>query len=51
MHGSNSNYHFIIKELEEEFIDLFTSLGAKAKKYITVSVPIEKQVKRTGKNW
>ena len=43
--GSNYNYHFIIKELAEEFEkQLFTCLGENIKKYITFTVPIEKAV-------
>ena len=37
--GSNRDYHFIIKEL-----------GKNTEKYITFTVPIEKEVTRSGKN-
>ena len=48
--GSNYDYHFIIKELAEEFKKQFTSLGENTKKYITFTVPIEKKVTRIDKN-
>ena len=38
---SNHDYHFIITELAEEFEGHFTCIG---KKYITFSVPIEKEI-------
>ena len=44
---SNYDYHFIIKELSEEFEKLFTCLGENTEKYITFTVPIEKEVTRT----
>ena len=50
--GSNCDYHFIIKELEEFFKKL-TCLGEntkKYKKYITFTVPIENEVTRIDKN-
>ena len=37
--GSSNDYHFIIKELVEEFEGQFTGLGENIKKYITFSVP------------
>ena len=40
--GSTYDYHFIIKELAEEFEGQFECLGENAEKYITFSVPIEK---------
>ena len=40
----------IIKELAEEVKGQFTCLGEIAEKYITFSIPTEKEVKRTGKN-
>ena len=46
---SNYDYHFIIKELAEEF-EQFTCLGENTEKYITFSVPIEQEVKRTAEN-
>ena len=39
--GSTHDYHFIIKELAEEFKNQFTCLGENTKKYITFTVPIE----------
>ena len=47
---SNYNYHFIIKELAEEFKNQFTFLGENTEKYITFRVPIEKEVTRIDKN-
>ena len=47
--GSNSDYHFIIKELAEEFEKQFTWLGENTEKYITFSVLIGKEVTRIGK--
>ena len=44
--GSNFDYHFIIKDLTEEFEGRFTYLGKTTEKYITFSVPIEKEVTR-----
>ena len=41
--GSNYDYHFIIKELAEEFKKQFTCLGENTDKYITFTVPIEKE--------
>ena len=37
---STYNYHFIIKELTEEFEGQFEWLGENAEKYLTFSVPI-----------
>ena len=48
--GSNYDYHFIIKELAEEFRKQFTCLGENTEKYITFTVPIEKEVTRIDKN-
>ena len=44
------DYHFIIKELPEEFKTQVTCLEESSKKYITFTVPIEKEVKRINKN-
>ena len=44
--GSNYDYHFVIKELAEEFKKQFTCLGENTEKYITFSVPIEEEVTR-----
>ena len=38
--GSTYDYHFIIKELAEEFEEQFECLGENTKKYLTFSVPI-----------
>ena len=38
--SSNYDYHFIIKELANEFIGQFDCLGENKKKYKTISVPI-----------
>ena len=48
--GSNYDYHFIIKELAEEFKKQFTCLGENTEKYITFRVSIEKEVIRTDTN-
>ena len=48
--GSNHDYHFIIKESAEEFKKQFTCLGENTEKYITFTVPIEKEVIRIDKN-
>ena len=47
---SNYDYHFVIKELAEEFEKQFTCLGENTEKYINFSVPIEKELTRTDKN-
>ena len=44
--GSNYDYLFIIKELAEEFKKQFNCSGENTEKYITLTVPIEKQVTR-----
>ena len=48
--GSNYDYHFIIKEIAEEFKKQFTCFGESTEKYITFTVPIEKEVTRIDKN-
>ena len=48
--GSTYDYHFIIKELVEEFKKQFTCLGEDTEKYITFTIPIEKEVTRIDKN-
>ena len=40
--GSNYDYHFVIKELAEEFKRQFTCLGENTEQYITFTVPTEK---------
>ena len=42
--GSTYDYHFIIKELAEEFEEEFECLGENTEKYITFSVPIKKEI-------
>ena len=44
--GSKYDYHFIIKELAEEFEGEFTCFGENAKKDITFLVPIKKELAR-----
>ena len=41
--GSTYDYHFLIKELAEEFKGEFECLGEKTEKYISFSVPIKKE--------
>ena len=41
--GSKYDYHFIIKELAEEFKGQFECFREKTEKYITFSVPIKKE--------
>ena len=43
--GSNNDYHFIIKELAEEFKGQFECLGGNIEKYITFSVPIKNKLR------
>ena len=42
--GSMYDYHFLIKELAEEFDGNFECLGENMEKYITFSVPIKKRI-------
>ena len=42
--GSTYDYHFIIKQLAEEFKGQFRCLGENTEKYITSSVPIKKEL-------
>ena len=42
--GSKHDYHFIIKQLTEEFKDQFSCLGENNEKYITFSIPIKKEL-------
>ena len=42
--GSIYDYHFIIKELAEEFKEQFERLGENTEKYIAFSVPIKKEL-------
>ena len=48
--GSTYDYHFIIKELAEEFEGEFKFLGKNTEKYITFSVPIKKEITKKDKN-
>ena len=48
--GSNYDYHFLIKELAEEFKKQSTCLGENIEKYITFKVPIENNLTRNSKN-
>ena len=48
--GSNYDYHFIIKNLAEEFKKQFTCLLENTEKCITFTVPIEKEFTRIDKN-
>ena len=42
--GSTYDYHFIIKELAEEFKGQFQCLGENTEKYITFLIPIKKKM-------
>ena len=42
--GSNYDYHFIIKELANEFEGQFECLGENTEKYKTFSIPIKEEV-------
>ena len=48
--GSTYDYHFIIKELAEEFERPFKCLGENTEKYIAFSVPIKKQITKIDKD-
>ena len=48
--GSNHKYHFIIKELPNEFEGQFESLGVNTEKGSTFPVPIEKEVTNINKD-
>ena len=50
LNGSNYNYNFIIKKLEEEFDGQFNCFGENTEKYITFTVPTEKEVIKIYKN-
>ena len=47
---SNYNYRFCKKELAEQFKKQFTCLDENIEKYITFTVPVEKEVTRIDKN-
>ena len=46
----NYDYHFIIKELAEDFKKRFTCLRENTEKHITYTVPTEKEVTIIDKN-
>ena len=48
--GSTYDYHFIIKELAEEFEGEFECLGENTEKYIIFSVPVKKEITKKDKN-
>ena len=48
--GSTYDYHFIIKELAEEFEGEFECLGENTEKYITFSGPIKNEITKKDKN-
>ena len=48
--GSTYDYHFIIKNLAEEFEGEIECLGENREKYITFSVPTKKEITKTYKN-
>ena len=48
--GSKYDYHFIIKDLAEEFDGEFECFGENTEKYVTFSVPIKKEIAKKDKN-
>ena len=48
--GSSYDYHFIIKQLAEEFQGEFECLGEDTQKYINFSVPLKKENDNDKKN-
>ena len=46
---SHYDYHFIIKELANGFKKQFSCLGQNIEKYITITIPIEKEITRIDK--
>ena len=48
--GSTYYYHFLIKELAEEFEGEFECLDENTEKYITFSVPLKKETTKKDKN-
>ena len=48
--GSTYDYHFIIKQLAEDFKGQFECLGENTEKYISFSVPIKKEVANDDNN-
>ena len=47
--GSKYDYHFIIKELAEEFKKQFACLGKNTQKHVIFTISIEKEVTRIDK--
>ena len=47
--GSTYDYHFIIKNLAEEFEGGFECLSENTEKYFTFSVPVKKEITKNGK--
>ena len=50
LNGSNYDYHFITKELANEFEGQFECLSENTEKYKIFSVPIEKKVRKVDKD-
>ena len=48
--GSKYDYHFIIKQLAEEFKKQLTCLRENTEKYVTFTIPIEKGATRIDQN-
>ena len=48
--GSTYDFHFIIKELAKEFEGEFECLDENTEKYITLSVPIKKEIRKRDKD-
>ena len=48
--GSSYDYHFIMKELANEFKGQFECFGKNREKYKTFSVPIVKEIKKIDKD-
>ena len=47
--GSDYDYHFIIKELANNFEGQFEGLAENTEKYKTFSVPAEKEIRKVDK--
>ena len=48
--GWNYDYHFIIKELADEFEEKFECIGENKERYKTFSVPIKKEIIKIDKD-
>ena len=48
--GSNYDYHFIIRELVNDFKGQFQHLGENTEKYKNFSFPIEKEIRKVDKD-